>query len=26
MLDFSKKIENLWNIEKEASTQSINIA
>jgi hypothetical protein len=26
MLSFSKKIENLWNIEKEAATQSISIA
>lgn len=26
MLEFSKKIENLWNIEKEAATQSISIA
>jgi hypothetical protein len=26
MLEFSRKIENLWKIEKEASTQSINIA
>jgi hypothetical protein len=26
MLGFSKKIENLWNVEKEAATQSIGIA
>ena len=26
MLGFSEKIENLWKIEKEAATQSINIA
>ncbi len=26
MLSFSKKIEPLWNIEKEAATQSISIA